>query len=548
MRNWRSSLYSIYYQKVTNCHLSNRLEFDIIWQMVQENTDQSTKNTATATAGHVNGGTSGPTPATPRVRLPDEPGKPKRRRRRRPRHRNKNTSKVPDSVAEDQQKLQAEAKKQQEARLGSLEQELKAETPSKTDSEDEKSAPAVDKPEEKSAPVTLPELKVNGKPYRPDKTADKKIRTALAGKDKQSPPKKTTAESPILSAMLSQKEADLESRQLEIAKPERREQVTTKEAKKERQPEIEPAENADNTVKTAKRFTPHVDAGGMGTAPTFSLQDIQRARRRRRLLIMSVLVILLAAGWLFWAGLQKARRGIEQKVAEYQSQASPTSVPASESGQKATLSGRVVTNGLQFPSVTLDRIAIYIRYDGEESFRDTGIRLMDGEDTWIFSQANDGMNYEIQAVLLDNGRELAASNVVTASAPAANVELVFPPGSELVSEVPRPEPKNEPVLQLDEAPSISGVVTIQGQLPNMTQIVIWLGENTGAEQIRQDAYSFLLSGSEIAYTISDLDANAEYVVDAVVMDSQGNALATADRTMIVRPGATNVNFTISLTM
>ena len=102
------------------------------------------------------------------VRLPDEPNKPKRRRRRRSRRRGGN-SKVPDSVIAEQDKLRSEAAKQENARLGDLAKELKDDqTEVKGAAPEDKSAARDDKKTDKSeSTVTLPELKVNGKPYRP---------------------------------------------------------------------------------------------------------------------------------------------------------------------------------------------------------------------------------------------------------------------------------------------------------------------------------------------------------------------------------------------
>jgi len=514
--------------------------------MADEKADQSVKK---ANSAPVSSSSQQP------VRLPDEPNKPKRRRRRRSRRRG-NNSKVPDSVVAEQNKLQDEVKRQEDARLGDLAKELKDdELEQKSAASEAPDKPKSEKlPESKPEPATqLPELKVNGKPYRPqtakknDQT-DRKVRTALAGSKKQPTAKKIASlESPILSAMLAQKDVKLDDHK-DDSKKESVDDKSKQTDKSERLAETKPEENVKNTDKSTKnsnRFTPRIDAGGMGTAPTFSLQDIQRARRRRRLLVTVVMMILFAAAWLFWAGIQKARESVGEAIEQRQAEVAPSATPQPHGNQKATLSGLIAAEGLRFPSVTLDRIAIYIRYGSEESFRDTGIRLMEGENEWSFSQAQADETYEVQAVLLDEGREIAHSDIVTAQAPAANILLTFPP--EAIQAVPsaRPEPKNEPVLQLDELPSISGVVTIHGQLPNLTQMVIWLGENTGGEQIRQDAYSFLISGSEIAYTISDLNADREYVMDAVVQTSDGEVLGTADKTIIAKPGTTNANFVIT---
>lgn len=507
--------------------------------MPEEKADQSVKNAAAPnTAG---------SQVQAQTRLPDEPGKPKRKRRRRSRHRS-HRSQVPDSVTAERQTAVAMTGT---VSSQSDHDDLKKQKDSENQSANAK-AVSNDEPSKKQDlpdKVEMPApVKLNGKPYYSHKSvpqeqkniaaplgstqdkdkrtkwgkkesAGKKVRQALAGQQEVAPTdKKKTKEIPVLASGSTPKE-----------------EVTT---------DSDVVVTQETHAGEQVRFTPHLRAGDLkSTVPTFSLQDIQRARRRRRLVSAGVILVLLAAAYVFWAGTHKAR---ENNPVSAPVESVASSAPVAVGGEKATLSGTVQTEGLQFPSVTLDRVAIYIRYDGEGSFRDTGIRLMQGEPKWSFSQANDGKTYDVQAVLIDNGREIAYSNVVTVEAPAAGIYLVFPASAKQTLEQMRPQVQTEPVLQVGEVPAIAGTVRINGQVPEQAQIVIWLGENTGEEQISQEAYTFGVGGAETGYTISSLTPDKEYVLDAVVQTADGQVLGQADRSLFLHPGATDANFDVTI--
>ena len=597
--------------------------FGIIAVMAEENTDQSQKNRPAATV-------------TPPVgtRLPDEPGKPKRRRRRR-RSRSKRTQ-LPDSVTAGREQAQVLAQKQSQARLGSLDKELNDKTqiaetkpsldtqkeldnnpevsPSSLPDESQPSTQAGDKTHREV--TTLPELRVNGKPYRPaEKRAgqtsakvdkklplqekstskkqsdsskkpvdvEKKVHLAFAGKKEVSSTKKIAGETiyetrsnerrrgknnkldkndhqsnskaSVASEVSSQSKTEAPILGTSLTKTARETQKTTGESSRqnEKTHDKESDSKAAGAKSTAERFTPRLATGLKGATPTFSLQDIQRTRRRHRLWGSLLFLILLVAAYFLWAGVQRARQSVGEIVSETNRQQLEQSAPASETPMhhaKATLSGKVIANSLYFPSITVDRIAIYIRYGGENSFRDTGIRLMRGEERWSFSQANEGETYEIQAVLIDNGRQIAYSDIATATAPAAEIVLTFAAGSgEMPAENIRDnladQAPAEPVLQLSESPTISGVIKLEGDFPVGAQVVIWLGEDHGG-QVRQDAYTFGVSSSETAYTISELKADVNYVMDAVLQSADGQVLGLAGQSLLARSPATDANFVIKI--
>ncbi|MBQ6449712.1 hypothetical protein IJJ08_02305 [bacterium] len=592
--------------------------------MAEENIDQSQKNKPAALTAPPVG-----------TRLPDDPGKPKRRRRRGRRGRGRRTQ-LPDSVVAGQQQSQQLARQQQQARLGSLDQELKPDVAAVThgsqtnktqsldnndkhQSADQKTSSSAntspsDQAQEESLSSTLPALRVNGKPYRPaekrgdrsaakvdknatfqkklvvkkdpdipNKLADvgKKVHIAFAGKKPDAPAETIAAEtiyqtsapnekrhgrnnrtgknnqqirsqSAVIGETSSRSKAEAPILDTGLAQASQERSLASESSRHNQQRRDKESEQKEAEA-TAHRFTPHLSSGLKGSTPTFSLQDIQRARRRRRIWGSLLLLILLAAAYFLWAGIQQARQSVGEMIGETNKRELEQLVPTSEVPQphtKATLSGKVVTGGLHFPSVTVDRIAIYIRYGEENSFRDTGIRLMRGEEKWSFSQADSGESYEIQAVLIDNGRQIAYSDVVTATAPAAEIVLTFPAGS---GEVPTENIRDnladqapaEPVLQLSESPTISGVVRLEGDFPAGAQVVIWLGEDHGG-QVRQDAYTFGISSSETAYTISELKADVNYVMDAVLQSADGQILGLAGQSLLARSPATDANFVIKL--
>lgn len=381
----------------------------------------------------------------------------------------------------------------------------------------------------------LPPLMVNGKPYKSGEKVEaprRGLKAAFVGKVKESQPKSEAA-TPNLDQILEQTEPQVsESAQTEKI-------LEAQKTETNAGPELEDLGE--------QRFTPHLSTTDLKAAtPTFSLQDIQRTRRRRKLVIIGVSLVILVALYVMWSGFHLAQHSTDESMPP-----SPVAEETSESidnkAKKATLAGTVDTSRISFPSPILDRIAIYVSAGETAGMRDTGIRLLPDETEWQFAHASDGQEYRVQAVLVDSGREITYSEVVTVTAPANGIRLVFPSNPELTTSMLNAKHAGTPVrVELEESPSISGTVQVRGSIPAGSQVVVWLGENNSGGEMHQDAYTFNVLGGEVAYTISNLQTDKEYVLDAVLKGSDGQILSLASQTVIARPPATDANFDIEV--
>ncbi|MBQ6437788.1 hypothetical protein IJJ12_00205, partial [bacterium] len=304
------------------------------------------------------------------------------------------------------------------------------------------------------------------------------------------------------------------------------------------------AEPPDQDKKQDKSESTAADSTAVNTTATISLQEIQKAQRRRNWLIVAVLIIV---GILLFLWL-RARHGGKSELEQLNERPSATAP-----GQTASLDGYILTDGYQFASAASDRVAIYLRAENDSDFQDTGIRLVPGESAWHYTQATSDTTYQIQAGVISAGQIVAVSNVVTATAPQNNLNLIFgdPTNPNLAPTTTTSFTTGALTGASTSLPDvvasqrISGTVTISGLIPQGSTLTIWVGENrTNQSQTQQTAFNFDATDRTIPYQINHVTPGVTYIIDAMLQGSDGQSLGAASQTILAGSGVTDANFTI----
>lgn len=208
---------------------------------------------------------------------------------------------------------------------------------------------------------------------------------------------------------------------------------------------------------------------------------------------------------------------------------------AYRSATSSTIKGQIIYTALKPSAGDKGEVRLYYREFGTSAdFKDAGISIpLNNEETYTWSKATKGKNYELQAALKIDDEIVSRSEIQTVTAPAFNTDLSL---KVLWQDLPHD-------VVAGSAIPIGGDVTVNGYIPPGSTI-----------QIFSSAPNSTAKGQQIAEieTINEVNqwqwADAvplqQYVLHATLQDKNGKDLGDSDETLTVQAAESEVNFVI----
>lgn len=239
--------------------------------------------------------------------------------------------------------------------------------------------------------------------------------------------------------------------------------------------------------------------------------------------IAALAIIIVIFGLLFFDVGFITSRYIKPNVPFINSESTPADSPEN---QLPGVSGSIHLNG---PIPQGASVSIGAReYGGNGDFEIiiSGIKAED-DASWVYSQAQNGKTYEIQAYLIVNGAVSVTSGILTVSAPAGEEVLTL-----------NIESADNPVPA-----TISGTVYINGYIPNGATFDI-MGRKYGSTGNFSEVVDNLPATVKRTVTYSNAVSGQKYEIQGQLFDSKGTVIGTSSSVVLSAP-SDNAEMTIN---
>lgn len=243
----------------------------------------------------------------------------------------------------------------------------------------------------------------------------------------------------------------------------------------------------------------------------------------KALIGLIVALILLLGGGFFYFNSQRNGQGLD--------------IPSSNSPKTAVISGSIGFNGTVPSGATISIGQRVHKSGGQFNMVVQNLSAKDGI-TWSWNGAKENESYDIQAFLIENGKQVESSEILTVTAPAADEVLHL---NSDAGPAPTPNPQTNKI----QPATISGTFDLNGYYTVNTTITI-LYKVQGQSGDYQVAASGIAAKDGGSWSWGGALADTTYDMKARFISSTGANIGESPKVIVTAP-ATGEVFSINST-